>query len=381
MKSLSPIIAGLMVGVAIFGGCSRYENKALAYDELKASDVVLELNGRKLTKGDFELERNLRLSLLKAALPASQYKAMEKTATESILKGLLDCMIQDYLLLSVADDYFKTNHPAAFDEGIARARKIISETFSVKGTNGVSKTMEQMSAALPSDELRRRFVAKIEENTRVEACLNFMFPGKLQFTDAQITNALAKVAIYNARVQATNAWQFVTASNVWKRAVSGEDFATLADRFSQDSDKEPGGMMGECNKHDFADEPEAWELIEHAKEGTVLPPLLTGKGLEIYRVNSKNPGEKSEDGRYLDMSVDLSRIFFRVGVECKDYTIEEYRAEMEPHNRTVCMQKVLSEAWRSATLTFPHGSGILPSSVWSKLPGFPGKKAPIKTKK
>ena len=66
--------------------------------------------------------------------------------------------------------------------------------------------------------------------------------------DATVSNVLANIAIYNARIVATNALQAVAATNLWRAAsVPGADFTVLAAAALKDQPE----TEGECEQEEY----------------------------------------------------------------------------------------------------------------------------------
>lgn len=367
---LRPIFLVFTSSLLLVCGCSRTDesprHQAKGLADLSDGDDIVIVNKWRLTKGDFIKQRELRKGLLKAAMGESGYSAISKTIDETIKNGYLDTFIQEKLLLTAAEDFFATNsNDAAFPAARVSALEKIHSVFSIKGTNGVEKSFADVVALLPDDDSRTLFASNIEDNVVTEAYFLCAYPGEIELPDEKVAKRLQYIADYNKRVVATNALQYALATNLCERIRNGADFAEVADSFSQDPARNQGGDIGECLPVDYSDDVETWEILEKLKPGEVTPPLHTMQGIEIFKLIEKVPAENADAK---EDSLHLARIMLRLAVECRDYTFDELKAEMEGGNRAKRMRETLMREWKRVKIEFPNGIGILPSSVWAKVP-------------
>ena len=360
----------LLIGASV--GCSKSGEGPKTEKDL----VLLEVNGHSLRQSDYDLRLKTRLRLLEIALPKVEFKRSRENAEMSIRAGLADEFLQQTLLETAANDFFRTNQvPPSLRSGVEKAaRTEVLGTFSaMNGSNKV--TFAEMTASLPERE-RACFVASVEGQVAVETFCRIAYSNEWMLSEAAVQRGLTNLVTYNQHVQATNRVAFAFATNVWKQALGGSDFGQLADKYSQEVDKKPGGDMGECGKVDFEDDDETWAAISALKEGGITPPLMTFNGIEIFKLIKKVPATESNSK---EDAVHLARILFRRAVEVQDYTPESFRKEMESANRSKRMRQTLVAEWKRATVQFPNGQEVLPPLKWSRMPGFPkgsSKKVP-----
>ena len=118
-----------------------------------------------------------------------------------------------------------------------------------------------------------------------------------------------------------------------------------------------------------------------AKDGTVLPPMDTDRGIEVIKVfrHLSMMESNSQEPALL-----ISRMLFRKAITVQDYTPEEYRAEMEPYNRGKWMQAILQDQWKKSRVRCPNGTKVLPPMNWRRMRDFPKNfetKEPVKEAK
>ena len=347
-------------------GCSKTD--ADAGGTVDADAVLMEVNGRRLLKSEYDLRVRTRLHLLELALPKAEYQQMRTKAEASIRAGIGDIFLQQTLLGTAADGFFRTNNvpDVVRKEVSAAVRGDMAANFTT-GTGSNALDFAQMQAKLPEDE-RKSFTESFEADVATETFFRIAYSNEWVLSDAAVGRALTNLVVYNMRVQATNRVAYALATNVWKQAVAGADFGELADKYSQDPEKYAGGDLGECGKVDFNDDEETWAAISALEPGGVTPPLLTYSGIEIFKLVRKVPAVESNSG---EDALHLARILIRRAVEVQDYTPEKYRAEMESVGRERRMKAVLLQEWRRATVQFPNGQDVIPPLKWRKMKGFP----------
>ena len=339
----------------------------------KGSDCILEVNDKKLTVDGYELRVRTRLAMAKIVTGDKKFEQEKEKIEKAVREGIGDAFIQESLMLCETERYFKDKQ---MDKGIhERTREDMLKKFSKNG----ELTFDKMLTKVGKEE-GKCLEATLANEAKFETYLQMAYSNEITVSEAVIQKGLAKLTEYNSRVRATNDWMFALATNVWKKALSGADFAGLADKFSQEQDgeKKAGGDIGECSKVDFEDDDETWAQIAALKEGGITPPLKTFSGVEIFKLERKVPASESTSG---EESYHLRKIVFRRGVEVQDYTPEEYKKELENTNRSRIMRKVLLDAWKRCSLSLPMGRKAVPVRMWSRMPGFPKdneRKEPMK---
>ena len=351
-------------------GCSRTDDA----DRGKANGdlVLMEVNGRQFLRSDYDLRVKTRLHLLELAVPQREFLQMKEKAEGSIRSAMGDLFLQETLLKSAAEDYFRTNATASAER--EKVSAVVREEMAAKfstGTGSNALDFAQIVSKLPEDE-RKCFNESFESDVGAETFFRIAYSDEWNLSDAAVAQALTNLVEYNARAQATNIVAFALATNVWEQALAGVDFGELADKYSQEDDKKPGGDLGECGKVDFSDDEETWEAIAALEPGGVTPPLLTYSGIEIFKLIKKVPADESDSG---EEALHLAHIMFRRAMEVQDYTPESYRKEMETVGRNKRMKAVLLQEWKRATVQFPNGQDVLPPMNWRKIKGFPSGKA------
>lgn len=341
-------------------GCSK-ESSNVDFDEGKSSEnsVLIRIDDACLTKGELEC----RVSLRKCMFAHFTGKSITGAGELAALKGrIIDEFIRDELLLNAAGEFAKTNQTLRAEFLDEIREKFLSQK--AKGTNTV-KTLVGSLAKKDKDTFDRL----LEKEVLIEAFLQKSYGNLLNLSDKAVEEGIAGLTEYNKKASLTNEITYALATNIWKKAMGGEDFSKLVNQYSKDPDKYPGGDMGEMTEVDFADEDELWNKLWKMKDGEVTAPIETNMGLEIVKVNAHLSESESNSG---DKALRLSRIFLRRAILVDDnYTPEGYRKEMERHYRERILKTLVSDQWNKCKFQCPNGTKDLPRFSWMKVKGFP----------
>ena len=170
----------------------------------------------------------------------------------------------------------------------------------------------------------------------------------LTVTEFMITNALGKVRRWNDMIDATNAYAEATAKKISKLLEAGEDFGKLADRYSSDPEKKPGGLVDDHAAVWFSDGKSSYlDDFDKMKPGEVSSWLPSVEGKLI--VKALGPDEKTKMPLY-------QRIVLQKGEKYPEYT----RAEIVRMGTDELLAKAYSEVLKAAaeavSVEYPHGA-------------------------
>ena len=194
-------------------------------------------------------------------------------------------------------------------------------------------------------EAEETFLHYLEEDVKIDSALRVAYPEKLAVTDNDLSNAVRNVTEYNSRAAATNAAIYALAKNVLARIKAGGDFAALADEFSMDENKNPGGDLGECTIGSFSEEgDECLAGVAALKVGDVTDILLGDSGYLII----KRTGEST-----------YSQIFFRRPYEMEMLSGAALVEELKKEKRTALLEELMPTFLKSAKIEFPRGDVFL----------------------
>lgn len=338
-----------------------------AWDSLSNGVVVAVWRNNKLTKADFNRHVDFMSALIRNRRPKISDDKLEKLVKKQFPK------VKDELLtrLMLLNGLALTNTEAEVVATRKEIEKRYAKTFCSKGQDfdGLCKAMEGQGHL-------KLLQQRIEEDARIETALATTYAKRLRVTETEYSNTVERVAAYNRMAKATNDCNWVTATNVLKRLAAGEPFEKLADQYSQDPDKNPGGDMGECDASslkfgpgttdDFVKTP-YWKAISSLKDGEHTDILETDVGLEIIKRHNYIAATNSNSGA---PAVHLSRIYFRTPYIYPDQTEEDFRADLADEKRETFMKELFEQLQKKDKVFYPKGEAIFPKSKM-QLPGKP----------
>lgn len=205
-------------------------------------------------------------------------------------------------------------------------------------------------------------VRRLEDEAKTETFLRRDYGRELAVDDAQVESTLASMRRGDERARATNAVIYATASNVWRRAAGGGDFAALAKRYSMATDDAPGGDLGDrCDASDFSiEEPSVWAAVSALRPGGVTPLLDTSEGLAVYKCLARTESAEAQGGAFLH----LARILFRRALLFENHDPQFVRRELTVANRRKVVAGLMSNLVSRATIEAgPAAARTIPSRL------------------
>ena len=200
------------------------------------------------------------------------------------------------------------------------------------------------------------YLKELEDNlaleARIKTFITTVHSNRYYVTDADVRKYRKDVEDFNAMASATNALNRAMAVKAAERAKKGENFAKLADELSQDPDKKPGGLVGQCDEHDFEDEAHVWAVISSLKAGDVTDVIDLEDGFAVFRVDKRLSAEETETG---DEALLLSRIFFRRAFTFPSQSDEEFRADIEKELREALFKEIVTAFRDQSKIEHPEG--------------------------
>ena len=323
----------------------RAMQDAAAYSSLNESDVLVSVNGIDLTKGDLEGQLKIKIKMAK-----SRVKKLSEEKETYLSKRLKESSYFTFVPLALFASEAKKFGAAADSSHRIQVERKYCSTY-----GGGCKTVEEMFSKM--EPLETAAIKKLMElDLLSQSYISTVLSTQLVVTAEEVSNHVARTIAYNARMTLTNALIYAQASNVLARARAGADFSELADEFSQDDEKEPGGDLGLCTADDFSLEtPSYWENIVCLKPGEITDVMESEAGIEIVKFLGEKEdvyGDGSQFARHLARIVWHTAIIF-------DTDEKLIRSEMEKERRNDVLQKAVMELQKKATIVYPHGEDVL----------------------
>lgn len=282
-RSFAFLISALLVGMAL-AGCGSKENSA---------DVMAKVNGKKILRAD--VEKYYRNQTSQSPQPPSPEEAT------SLRLAILKQLIDDEIMLQRAEK-----------QGLLATEEEVNSKLNEVKAPYTQEQFEQRlkERGLSEDDLKREF----RRNITIEKVINKEITSKITITDADIAAYydthkadfnlvepryhLAQIVVTTApnpeaeklknkalnEADARKKMQMIE-----NRLDSGEDFATVAMNYSEDSSTASnGGDMGFIPESAIKSDPTAREIVGKLKAGQVSPviPVMDPSTRQVagYRV-------------------------------------------------------------------------------------------------
>lgn len=312
---------------------------------LYPATVIVRVNGVDITKGMIDRQTALMAVLLKnkaknitpAKLNKFKKENYRRFSNELFMRTMIDsCLASSNIVVS---ETMKASVGKAFALRYGASREQKLET--IKEIVAKAGYLKELETQLAFEAKYRTFLTTV--------CSN-----RYYVTDAQVAKVKKDVQEYNARSTATNELNFAAAKKMSVTAKqAGADFAKLADQYSQDPEKKPGGYLGESDESDYADEPHVWRAISKLKAGGVTEALELETGYAVFKVMSIKTPEDSTTGA---VAYELARIFYRKAYVFPDQTDAEFRADVEGELREKLNKDLIRAFRKQSKVERPNGN-------------------------
>lgn len=362
MKLLTLSISILLV---LAGGCSRSAEQkksdtartakpatnavARTGQQTNATDyVIMEVNGLPTTRRQYTRYLNMMMLLFENKNPKAT-EADKRAMRSKIRKGIIKKYLQRQIIQSKINTFSSGKEKPGVRSRITRQ---YARIFAQKGEK-FETLLEKVSKA----GYRNEFLQELELDVRLNSHIETVFSNRLTVTAAELQKIKANVADFNKTAAATNAVTLKLANELIQRINKGENFAALADRYSQDKDRNPGGDMGECTEGDFPDEADGyWANLQKIEEGKISGVLESSDGYEIVRVNRKVPPNESLTG---GVTLKLSRIFLRRAYQFADQSDEDFKMDILREKREEVLKDFIKSLMKGSKVKYPKGKKAL----------------------
>ncbi len=318
--------------------------------EMTPKDVIVSVNGVKLTKADFEESVNRALKRL--AQQPNMKRGQVRMLGSRYIKTYIPNFVNTVLL-----------EQEARESGVLSERDLAAAVaeWIAKEAKNEKKPLDQFLKTVPGGA-----VALTNDATRmvlVEAVIATNVLPKVKVTDEVVQATIAAIKEENAAVDATNALKKAWLNELRGQIAAGADFGKLADIHSQCERSAPGcnGYWGEFERRDFIN-PKMREAVFKLKPGEVSEVLEDEEGFHLVKMlghkgGSTNLASKSQTSE----SVSLAHILIRrepalemsVPSDLKKQIFEQFKAR-----ETAAF---LDGLRAKATIIYPNGTNF-----WAK---------------
>ncbi|MCQ2389792.1 MAG: peptidylprolyl isomerase [Kiritimatiellae bacterium] len=348
MKTYTPFkIVRIVLLFLTFGINNVYGAKGTreTYSSLNSDSVLVEVNGIKLTKGQYEGQIMAKLSFAKAKVGTIADHKFQMLKTRFREKEY-----QNFFPMALlASEAKRMNFVPTKEE-----RLKLQEKYALSyGKKGMSfKQLCSFDKGVNCHVIEEMLELDLWSQHYIKTAL----ATQMLVSAEAISNQVAQTIAYNARMVQTNIHIYAEATNVLARARAGADFSELADDFSQDEEKNPGGDLGFCTADDFSMEaPVYWESIVCLKPGEITDVMTTDDGIEIV----KFLGDKEDvNGDGTVFARHLARIVWRTAI-IFDEDPEFIKRELIKERQEEVIGNTIRDLRKKAIIKYPYGEGIV----------------------
>ncbi len=282
MKYLSYMLT--LVVVILAAGCGNETGKKpngntgakgaslRLYKNLPEDEIIARVDEFILRKKDVERQVNLRVRLFSNRLKSQKQKDRLNASREKFAEKIVGGFCNEALL-----------YKAALDAGLKP---------SVQSREAQKRKYEKVFCKKKQDleslkdfvgEYKADFVDGLERELMVNEYIRLNYSNDLVVTEQEIDKTIARITRYNANAKLTNEVQKAKARDLHLRAKNGEDFFQLADKYSEEPGKAPGGAMLATIEADFAGDKALWVAASNLVDGAVSPVTEGMDGYYIFK--------------------------------------------------------------------------------------------------
>ena len=286
----------------------------------KTNDLIVTVNDVPITRSYIDRHVNMMAELLKN----KNSKITEKDIARFKAQRLKPISDQCFQRIVIAQGLAPSNITVS-----AQIRDKIKRAC-LRAFGKRKQTFDQLRDYIRKAGYEKEFEESLEFDCLTRTFVETVCSNQYFASSADLAKAKKRIADYNKRSDATNALTLVIARDVVKKARAGESFTNLVENYSQDTEREVGGTLGDCDDSDFASDPKVWQHLMELKAGDVSDVMEIEDGYAIYRIDKINSVAESTTGAE---SITLSRIFFRRAYRFPKESDEDLIKEIEDEKR------------------------------------------------
>ena len=354
------IVSLLVSGVsALFSGCSQesvrepgvyVEKRSIVWEQLADSDVMVAVNGRGLTKRDFNALASLRCQLIALQQNRAYGGFPNKDVLGEMAAGLVMELIHHELFRQYAEK--QAIKPSA--EQVAVAERNFLRALKRPPTANFESVVELVSG--DARELFRRipYVDAQDQLLRQSVTTNDLD----NVTDAEIAARERFVAEFDANADRLNAEQRKKLEAARQEIMAGADFAAVAAKCSEVS-PEHGKEWQTVELGELPPDEDLAAWLKTAKVGEVSKPIDLPDGLGLVKLVSVGKGEAPQGAPLPDVYT---------LVKCTVRAFERMRYQDRPTmknqllvwKRQEAQKKLGTMLYDQAVIEYPNGTDFFP---------------------
>ena len=355
------LLALSFLGAALLVGCDgRRDEPArnLTFDEMKPSDALVVVNGKRLTKQELA-DKLLRIYRNVLRKPGSNRNAAGQTVLRE--RGRL---IDQFIARRVMADAATRQNLVPKD---AVAKSVASNLAAV----AAAKKLTVQEYEWRERDMARYLRDKFEEDVLIEAFIATNVTPHLGITPSLVSNYLETVDSENAVVAQTNALRRAQLVAIRDECLKDPGrWASVAEEVSVESSDESEVDYGEFQSSETA------EAVFTTPVGGIAGPLEEEDGFRLVKVvAATTPGSTNSFGEVAARGTrTCSQIYVEKDPLFMKWSFEETTEELKRQRLTARVNEFVAEARTNGTnvIEFPHGTDF-----WGR-PKPPAAKAEAK---
>lgn len=319
----------------------------IQYMQLKDSDVLMSVNGYKITKEYIER----RMSLL------DELSSLKNKRRAKMNTGRMKLRRIKRIRTDIAIERVLCEHAAL--QGITPTSDEIAEELNTLVKRYYPDYIDSTYKFYAKISKENRAAAREYVRTRATlAKIKSAIEGDIAIPDAELEKAKAENVAYNLKARKALAGVWNTASNDWKSVKADGNFDALVKKYEKGkndhiySDPE----WGVFDLGFFRDDPQVIRALNGMKKGDVSEPVLGDSGLLILKLTDYEEFTDDDGGK--ERRFHLAQIFYELPV-IRTEDEGEIRAEMIKSQKRKNYDTKLKELVDSAKIEYPSGKPFL----------------------
>jgi len=323
-------------------------DKQVALAEMAPGDIIVSVNGKTLTRKEYDDKLDLLVTLYSIKRPS-----VPKQNIDAYRARRAERIVSDYVMMQLV-----------LREGQRQGIRVSREELAaaeLKAWRDVTprKADEDFTAVLgPKAPMFQKVVA---DDEHMRATRNTLFADRLEVSEADIDRVEKRVADWNAVYADSNRVVMARGEEIVRELRAGADFAETAKEVSQFRPEE-GELWGEFTHAEIEDKT-LRELAFKLPVGEVSDPVDTEDGLVIIRVLERVEGATVDSPMATQVAtVKLARILLLMYNPFDEASRDEIRTNIHRDRNAKVQQEWLPKLFEAARIEYPNGTNLWPKA-------------------
>lgn len=305
--------------------------------------VLVNVNGKDITYGQLTAYTDFMAFLLKNRKPKISSEDLARFKKKNLVR-FSETLFQRAVIGTCL---------AASNLTVTAAAREYKEHEFVRNFARKGQAWPELRKAISDAGYEREFKDSLDFDVKFKVFVDAVYSNAYYASAEDLAKTKLRLAAYNKRAIATNEFFRAHAEEVLKEVrKKGADFSMLAEKYSQDAERDPGGSLGDCDENDFLGEKHIWQAVSNLKPGEVTDVLESEDGYVIVKLEKRNTAEQSQTGM---PSLTLSRIFFRRAYLYPDESDEDLMKDIIREKREALMGRLFKVFRKESRVLYPNG--------------------------